>query len=1195
MATLISDALIHDDSVIITDMDIGVNEHDASTLDLSKNKPTGHSGNKHKADQLTITDGLFGPLQMGSISITRVSLDALGATLGGQPLSGQNTFFRTPRRSFINALQFNANKVDKQIRTASAPDSYLLTTLLFELASRRPLTSPPILWSSDETQADPGQYRRKLSKLLTSAHKLDLRHAHLPDNNPRWVGVLKSNATLGSSVGIQGFGIFMGLRGVVDAIKSNNSAEIVINTAGIASEFGSIAADVAVNKVASEMITAGQTAYKDFAKTRFAVRLGRSGGLIGGALTLPFDIYTAIRSLNAADNAAGKEALDHYVSAGLSITSAAMTVILGGAAMAGFSFAGPVGLAAGAILAIGSQVYGAVRIVDDIDDYIELTTEERWRTGWFSFCFMNPDQDVQNRYSVAKARTEHLKQLKATARKLLDGELQDDTEAVVNGTFEVHLTPKQVWTRNWWTKRDGWETVNVPQIKGGDDTIDARAGVTASTPGAELGKAAENKGILWLIGDGRDSIVGVEKKTNTFHYKSGKKHLTGGEKDDRFVFEGAADLLRHGGSVLDASTLQGGAGSDTLVLGGANYSASTKGSGYDVNLPAGTLHTTVADPTVAGEKKRALHSRLDSVENIETVTNGQSIVTGTEQRNIIKSRGRDTIKAGAGNDQIHLLHGGASASGEAGVDEYFIAHQAGRISITEDGDQESVVVLNWRMDLIESWVIENTALIITSRFDFQDSPKSVVAVQDVYTRNDTESVLKNNKLTFMTRDGFVLMPDFPETLENGRTVELEIIVVKQGQAEKPIILYTPTYSIRHQQDAGYYLPRSPQDTAFEFVERRDAVTRIYLDYASDELKQADAHFTARKSDKDHDLMAGCDLQYLVGEKKLTLRHFAFARGGTDPMNMTKILRTMAAKPLQRIVLIFNDGVAFNAKLTAETDVAPADNHYEMHALKHWTTRMNLPMPLRTGRFTFDLPENEAYRLGTRRACAKLASLPAQTAMESLEGQGSTYLVHLVADMTIKLSTPGALANAAIRLPYSSTWELDATALGAVAIKLENNKLHIGTCTIHLPVYDSEDLIDQIRVITTEGLVHTVDLSFDRVYPDGLDGRFFKAPTPSKDPLPPPFTALADKVLNVRNIVVADNRPGILSYSFPERSWRLDVETLCIDHSQLNVINRCSHQLPQRVMPASLLDVAEPPLSRPAQDRSCTHSESGFAH
>jgi hypothetical protein len=1168
MATLIQDSVIHHDTVVINDIDIHTNEKTTSTLDLnSQSDNSALPKNPAKTAQLKMVDDLFGPIEIGSLSVTRVSLDILGATIDGQSLNGRNTFFRTPKRSFINSLQFNPANVELQMRQSAGTDSYLLPSLLFEVASRRPLTAPPVMKEAVGEEIDADGYRGKLQKLLNAAQRLDLRHAQLPRKTHRWVNIAKSTTTLGSSLGIQGFGIYMGLRGIYDGIRTNNTDEIVINTTGLASELGSIAVDIAVTRSATQMLKAGHSAYTDFVKTRFAIRLSRSGGLVGGALTLPFDIYTAVRSFNAADNAKGKEAIDHYVSAGLSIASAGMTVILGLAALAGFSFAGPVGLLAGALLAVGSQIYGAVRIVDDIDDYIELTDEERWRTGWFSFVGKSPDKDVQDRYSIAKATVEHSRQLKRTARRLLDGTWEKKLEAVVNGAFEVELEPSRRLIRNWWTKQDNWETVDVPKIKGRDDTIDARDGVTSDTPGAELGTAAAHKGVIWFIGDGKDVIKGVKEKPNTVHYGAGKKDLTGGEKDDRFVFEAAGKLIETGADVPGYSKIRGGSGNDTLVLEGNYISRLPEGSGYDVDLQYGTLHVSVTDSEAEDGKKHTFHSLLESIENIQTVPGATSTVNGTDGPNIIRSQGRDTITAGGGDDQIVLSHTGASAHGNAGMDTYIIAHVPGDLAIFEDGEQASVIALNWRADQIESWAIKENSLVITSRFDFYEMPRNVVSVHDIYQQVDSRLTLKNNQLTFITKDDFHLVPDLPETIEHNKNIDVQAVISKVGRRQGPIILNADTHIIKDDRPLDLFIPKTHDLTTLYLAKKRNSVTRLFVDYSSAELSKVEARFGARISDANGDLVVGCDLSCHFADKSLLIKGYSTKRGGMDPMNLLKILRAMDTYLDHKVTLVFKDGVAANLRLTPETEAQPADAKFAVYAFTEWTTPISLPLQLLPGDYAYDLTQNEPYQLKANAGCAKLYAYALQPGLDTLEGQGSTYLVHLAANMHIRLCTPGALASSSLRLPFASTWDLDATELGKVDITLENNQLQIGTCVIHLPTYDSEDLIDQVRVITEKGIVHTVDLSFDWVYQDGLDARFFEEPDATAA-LPDEFASVADKVLKVRYIALADNEPGTLSYSLPMRRWILDSDKRrVIDYSQLQVFRYCTHQRPSLLTPA----------------------------
>lgn len=101
MATLIRKASLETaeitDAVVIADMRFERNEHHVSTIDFKpETDETTSIKVKSKVDQLKIVDSVFGPLQIGNISITRVSLYALGATFDGQPLSGKAPFSGYP-------------------------------------------------------------------------------------------------------------------------------------------------------------------------------------------------------------------------------------------------------------------------------------------------------------------------------------------------------------------------------------------------------------------------------------------------------------------------------------------------------------------------------------------------------------------------------------------------------------------------------------------------------------------------------------------------------------------------------------------------------------------------------------------------------------------------------------------------------------------------------------------------------------------------------------------------------------------------------------------------------------------------------------------------------------------------------------------------------------------------------------------
>lgn len=211
-------------TVDITDIDFRANDSPSSTIDFDSNESAESApGHNKKSNQLKIVDDLFGPIKIGTFLINRLALDALGATLNGHLLDGKNTFFRNPKRSFVNALQFSPVHVQARMQSSGAAGDYALTTLLFEMASQRPSTAPPLLRDDPELDIDPENYRRKLDQLLKSAQKLDIRHSHLPHQMPHWVNRVKSSSMAGMGVGLQAFGIYSGLRGLQDAISKKTT------------------------------------------------------------------------------------------------------------------------------------------------------------------------------------------------------------------------------------------------------------------------------------------------------------------------------------------------------------------------------------------------------------------------------------------------------------------------------------------------------------------------------------------------------------------------------------------------------------------------------------------------------------------------------------------------------------------------------------------------------------------------------------------------------------------------------------------------------------------------------------------------------------------------------------------------------------------------------------------------------------
>ncbi|WP_277761300.1 calcium-binding protein [Pseudomonas sp. A34-9] len=1179
--SVVESSHIQADTLVVSDIGFHSNERTSETIDFETEsvddsvKTETAQSSQRKPGQLKILDDLYGPLKIGPYTITRRGLDALGATIDGQPLTGHNTNFRTPSRSFINALQLSYPEIEKRMKVSTFGDDYRLPSLLFEMSSIRPPAAPPVIREESTVQVDEGGYYKKMTRLLNSAQQLDLRTSYSKKKPPLWIS---PNVMTGAGLGMQGFGIFMGLRGILDAVKNNDAVEVIYNGVGVGTELGSIAIDVAVTKAGQHMISAANGAMRDFARTRVGIRLGRSGGLVGGILTIPFDVYSAHREFTAASNTTGKEAMDHYVAGSLNVASAAMTVLLGAAAMAGVAQAGPVGLIIGLVMIVGSQIYGAVRMVDEIDDYIELTIWERIRTGLEAFSFFfDIDKDIKDRYEAAKtkaeiekARVETVNWLAKMSNTILNETHKDTIEAVVHGRFKNRLKKRRVPV-----ERFGVMTmpiVHIPEVVGLDDTIDARDGVTADTPGAVLGTPGKDKGVMWMIGEGKDTIIGDAKKPNTFYYGEGVKDLTGGEKNDKFVAQNAATDIDNNYGITELSKLKGGAGSDTLVLAGKQTFLARDRS-YAIDLEAGTLqvYSPRPDPWIDDGQQYSTKAVLDSIENVETHTDGNSIVTGTAEANVITSRGRDKIDAGAGNDTINLLHQGAQASGGPGMDWYYVAIPQGWVTITEDGVDESYISLNWRMDHIEKIELHRHQLHICLNFDFHYGRRSTICIEDVYKKSDNQRVCVNNKIIIVTRDRYRLRLDLPEKIEHDGVVRIKADIIGDGHPEHTTMVYDMVCQVPTNQNTHYYVPRVNKHVQFLTGSNPDSFygTRIFLDYDSSELTLAHAAFRTVPSIK---LNNAADKDKVDVSCKFVF-HFGADRwieiegvGEYKETTLESALKNIAANvSTHGYMLVFRDGKAHTLILEEQYSTPPQG--YKHNVTKSMTCRHFFPIPyLRMDHnAVFELPHTAAVKLDQVPTCILPTLLPAQTAIDTLHGGGGVCLVHLREKRILRIVTPRGMATSADRLNRASTWQLDASHLADSSITLANNTLYVGTAMIFVPEYGPDDIVDDVFVIGPKGVVKRVNLSVDTVDISYLDARYFEPPANAKDSALGEFSAIADMTLEVRNIVMIDGTRGVVKYNMPARKWTVQSTTpqgtttsRDITYQQLHIVGRCDH-------------------------------------
>ena len=951
-------------------------------------------------------DALFGPLRIGEFSVSRRTLQALGGRVDGQAISPINTYFSEPDQAFIDALEFDTARIEQRMRAVPSAENARIPPLLYEIVTQRSPDAPPLM--REKPTGEFADAMNRINHLLNATQRLDIRRDPLPEHLPDWVDKTKSRGMASVGVGMQAYGLYSAYIGAIDALKNGDSAEALINVGGGLSEVTSLGVEYALSKTGEQMIRQGSMAFEQFGKTSMGKWLCRGAGLIASVLTLPFDIYTAIKSFNDAAKTQGKEAQDLYVTGGLSVFSGVLSLALGCAALAGFQAAGPVGLAAAAIMIVGAKIYGAVRAVDDIDDYIELTVNERWRAGWFAFTGQDQDKALMDRLLIARTTADYAKALKTRSLGWLDNEFKETVDVIVNGRFDVLTQPTRLYRYQWDESRG--ETPYVaedrPVIIDTDDTYDARGGLPASD--SIVGKTTTDpgKGVFWSLGAGHDTVLGVQKKANFFSYGTGRKILRGGEKDDSFLFQSASESLSF--DPLRVSELAGGDGIDLLWLQGTHrhldhLPAPPRHLGYDIDLKNGTLKLRPANPMHGP----VLHSTLKSIEKVETLAGAANRVTGSDQADIICANGDDHVDAGAGDDRITIrgLHG--SIVGGPGSDTYMLDSRCRTVSITDDGKEPSTVHLGVTLEAIQRWYIRNDALVIESlRDDSPGTPRRELVLEAVYRTVGRKRSLHNDKWVFITQDGFHLQPVWPAHIVGTGELTLSVVVLAAGTSRtSPVPVNDYPCRISQSTHSSYFISRRIRHSTLIATSNEPAASStICVEHDSTEINEVRAIYSVSKTETDAFTFLGYTnvhftITFAHPPNLLSLHGVVKERPGKKTDTGGGIMAS-GWKMTHPIVLVMRDGVSYHLDFPR--------NSYIDDAKKTGYTVIQSRASLRerAGRYTFLRP---AITKRTLKATPQRVDFQAgeHNASYWLEGRSATYELYPARAISIRLSTAQA--------------------------------------------------------------------------------------------------------------------------------------------------------------------------------------------
>lgn len=1018
-------------------------------------------------------DASLGPLIVGELRVSRVTLAEMGACINGAPVAPVDLGGREADQTLLDSISFPESELKRFLSfKPGLGDSS--ANLLFELASLRSVQAPPLM-QLVPNEALTGDWR-KLDNLLGAVQRTNLNQAHYLEGAPPWADVAKSRSLSAAAYGLQLFGYYSAINALVDALKQGDGGQILTAGAELLAELTSSALELALESLGTRMMGNGARLFNAFKISSAGKYLRRGAGLFALALTLPFDISDAVSSLKKAIKSSGKAAMDHYVSAGFSIASASLGVLLGIAALAGFSNTGPLGMAAAVVLMVASQVYSAARQVDDIDDYIELSTRERLRSGWFLFIGETLDKDVQDRYDVAKMSASYAQQLTSQADAWLKGALKGTVQAVVNGVFEVRLSPARHWKYEWDESLGGVPYVDTTAlgIHDADDVIDASAMTVGQLPGVVKGQASSDAGVLWRLGGGNDDVKGLAQLPNFFVYGAGRKQLVGGERGDQFLFDIPAGTFAGKAAVTPVSSLHGGEGSDTLhLLNTHPYPEDTQG--YAIDLAEGSVKRSAT-------AEQALV--LDSIENVSTAAGVVSHVKGSAAANILIAQGEnDRLEGLAGDDTLIIQGTYAWVDGGMGRDRYVIASNRGTVTLHEDDWQEDCLVeMRWDAAAIVAWFVQDCSLIIQSmRGHDGELAERVIQIDGLYRRAMGKRVLNANRLRFITADGYTLVPVLAPELSDQDSAA--VTVALHGPSDHRSLqnlLYEGTFVVPFGRASHCFITRGPPEKTVRVPLKGDVTAcTLYVDYDAQELVHVQAHYhvTCQRVGQFDELTYGqvsLTLGFSDGGRLVVLN---YASDRSKPRtNVTSSIMANRLKLDCRFVLILRDGVSYRL------DPVPQAYLQDRTEPGSKTFDGRTALRVRLGVYPFLRPlAGKAVQLQSS-AQKIVIPMPPHRQDYVLQGRSATYEVITSPAATLHVSTPAALSKTA----NASCWLVRTEPLEHGEIYLEGSVLTLGSVTLHLPhVTDPDVPLERVTVHTANGDIYEVRQDLALVYPSQL--------------------------------------------------------------------------------------------------------------
>ncbi|ATW34340.1 hypothetical protein [Candidatus Williamhamiltonella defendens] len=482
----------------------------------------------------------------------------------------------------------------------------------------------------------------------------------------------------------------------------------------------------------------------------------------------------------------------------------------GGATMAAATklilMSGVAGILGGLFVLLFSQSYSSIRQLEDIQNHVELNTEEFWENFVRLFLGLNPSVELENKtleaISKTAARQQYNQMLEANAKKILKSLSSQKINSYFYSQqdFDIKMRPYKLLSYRKWInpsftrafvdiekdklfpkeaekfiEANAREKINIKDsqyrypepsaLKPINDYIDANEEddnnpTVKKISSDETAIAKGESTALFDLGDGDDIAVGYHDRKNFFKITKGAKQYTGGNKSDIFYLSNTS--LNTDESML-LSKFDGLAGEDTIVFD----QVLLRDVRYFIDLMMGQIYS-------GSRNNKKLVANIKNIEHVYGNSKTNDEIKGNNENNYLNGGGGyDEIWGYFGDDVLTFEQG--SIDGGEGNDHYILLQNSTSENVIahiyEVKDDFSFINLHYNVADITSVFLKKDHDIYSIDITLRNKNKTetTLALHDIYSfeKEDVEKkyLLLNNQYIFSTLDGFLLFPNWPQVIE----------------------------------------------------------------------------------------------------------------------------------------------------------------------------------------------------------------------------------------------------------------------------------------------------------------------------------------------------------------------------------------------------------------------------------------------